>query len=343
MEVVRGWSHRVFPITDASCIGEARRFCARAVDAWDWSDVDVGRLAIVVTELGTNLLRHAVQGQMWVAALEHRQQVEILTVDRGPGMRDVQASMQDGVSTGSGSPGTGLGAIRRQASQWDIHSTPSGTVILTRVGAGPAQPSSAQSAEPAQRWGAVSVPVVGESVCGDGWAIALDGPCLAATVVDGLGHGPMAAEAAQLAVEQFAQDPFADLAQAVQETHVALKTTRGAAVFFLHMNAQARVEYAGAGNVLGRALSGVFDRSLVTQHGTAGLQVRKTDVAAIDLPPHAMGIIHSDGIASRWQASELAPLLSKDPTLIAATLMWNHSRGRDDATVLVFKQGDSGE
>lgn len=324
-------------MTDASCVGEVRRFCARAVEDWGWSEVDVGRLSLIATELGTNLVRHARQGELWIAAPPAQQEVEILALDKGPGMVDVQRSFQDGVSTGSGSPGTGLGAIRRLASDFDIHSTAQGTLCLVRVR------TTGRTAPTERHWGAVSIAAPGETVCGDGWAVATDGAKVSAVVADGLGHGPHAAAASDAALDVFAAEPFAPLATLVQDAHTGLQTTRGAALFALRMEGSARLQYAGAGNVMGRIISGVFDRSMLTQHGTVGVQVRKTEVAALALPDHAMAVVYSDGIASRWKAEEVVPLLQRDPTLIAAALLWQQSRGRDDATVLVIKQGDARE
>ncbi|EJE50992.1 anti-sigma regulatory factor (Ser/Thr protein kinase) [Acidovorax sp. CF316] len=322
-------------MTDASCVGDVRRFCARTVEGWGWSEVDAGRLSLIATELGTNLVRHAVQGELWIAALPAAQEVEILALDKGPGMEDVQRSFQDGVSTGSGSPGTGLGAIRRLASGFDIHSTARGTVCVVRVRA------TGHAARPERQWGAVSVAAPGETVCGDGWAVAIDNGTVSAVLADGLGHGPHAAAAAEAALEVFAGDPFVPLDRLVQDVHTGLQTTRGAALFAMRIESSSRLEYAGAGNVMGRIISGVFDRSMVTQHGTVGVQVRKTEVARLVLPDHAVAVVHSDGIASRWKSEEVVPLLQRDPTLIAAALLWQQSRGRDDATVLVVKQGDT--
>lgn len=336
MEVVRGWSHRSFGVTDASCVGEVRRFCAKgALDA-GWNELDVGRLSLVVTELGTNLVRHASDGQLWVAFLPEHQGVEILALDKGPGIADVQRSILDGVSTGSGSPGTGLGAIRRLASDLDIHSSPEGTVCLARVRCAEGQARASGS-----RWGAISIAAPGEFACGDGWAVAQDGGRMRAMVVDGLGHGSLAAAAADAALDVFAAAPFTPLDTLVQSAHTGLQTTRGAALFAMHMDTPAQLQYAGAGNVMGRIISGVSDRSMITQHGTVGVQVRsRTEVTTVDWPDHAVAVVHSDGIASRWKAEEVVPLLQRDPVLIAAVLLWRQTRGRDDATVLVIKQGD---
>lgn len=334
MEVTRGWSHRPFAITDASCVGEARRFCAKAVEDWNWSEVDIGRLSLIATELGTNLVRHAQGGELWIAARPDVHEVELIALDKGPGMVDVQRSFQDGVSTGSGSPGTGLGAVRRLASDFDVHSSPQGTVFLVRVRVG------GQEIPAPRQWGAVSIAAPDETVCGDGWAVAQDGGRLAAVIADGLGHGPHAAVASDAALDVFAADPFAALQVLVQDTHTNLQTTRGAALFVMRMDVSAPLQYAGAGNVVGRVISGLFDRSMATQHGTVGIQVRKTEVAALEVPDHAVAVVHSDGIATRWKAVNIVPLLQRDATLIAAVLLWQQTLGRDDATVLVVKQGE---
>lgn len=342
MEVTRGWTHTAFPIDDASRIGEARRHAARLCAELGWSEVHAGRLALVVTELATNLLRHAVHGRMLIASRPSRSDVEVICVDDGPGMQDVSRSMEDGVSTGGGSPGTGLGAVRRLASSFEVHSSmPEGTVCVARVGsAGEA----AGSASPGLSgggyvFGAVCLPVHGETVCGDAWGVALGGADATVMVADGLGHGPIAAEASKAALDVFAANPAADLCSLVEETHAGLKGTRGAALCVLRIDGAAQmVTCSGAGNVATRVMSGIFDRSMVTQHGTAGVQIRKPDRTSLALPQHGLTIVHSDGLGSRWDSSALNPVLERDPTLAAAILFRNFSRGRDDATVVVVRQ-----
>lgn len=361
MEVITGWSHRAFAMGDATCVGEARRHCAQAIADWGWPDEDAGRLSLVVTELGTNLLRHAVKGQLWIAFKPAWREVEVIALDKGPGMVDVQRSLTDGVSTGSGSPGTGLGAVRRMASDFDVHSAPQGTLVLARV-----RPRGVAQAPLGARLGAVRLAAPGETVCGDGWALALQGAptdedpagavpvqaggseaTLAANprhdrltllVSDGLGHGPEAAAASDAALASFAQDPFAPLPALLQALHRGLSGTRGAALFLLRADPGEALRFTGAGNILGRVMSGVYDKGMLTPHGTAGVQLRRAEPGAQELPPHAMMLVHTDGIASRWPASTLAPLMPRDPALLAAALAWNQLRGRDDATVVVLKQ-----
>lgn len=341
MEVTRGWTHAAFPIDDASRIGEARRHASYLCAELGWGDVETGKLALIITELGTNLLRHASQGRLLIAVRLPFDDVEVISLDEGPGMPSVARSMEDGYSTGQGSPGTGLGAIRRQASSFEMHSAvPGGTICVARVRRTQERAEHVKALEARHyAFGAICVPIHGESVCGDAWSVALDDTTATVLVADGLGHGPHAAAASQSALDEFAADAADDLRHLVERTHARLQTTRGAAICALRIDGENQtVSCAGAGNVVARIVSGVFDRSMVTQHGTAGVQIRKPDQSTLQMPQHGVTIVHSDGLASRWDTAPILPVLERDPTLAAAILYRNFSRGRDDATVVVIRQ-----
>lgn len=321
---------------DPSRVGEARRHAAQLAHDCGLDDVEAGRLALVVTELGTNLVRHAQGGRLWLSARPARGEVEVVAVDDGPGIHDLDRCLGDGYSTG-GTPGTGLGAVRRLAGEFDIHSSvPDGTVIVARVRSA-AQPQS----QAATCVGAVSLAAPGERVCGDGWAFGLEDARASVMVVDGLGHGPDAAEAAEVALEAFGEAPLASPRQMLERTHQALRRTRGAAVMVLQADAeQEMVRSSGAGNVVARLVSGISDRSILGQHGTAGVTIRTPDESTTPWPQHALLVVCSDGIETRWKAETLVPLLGRDPVLAAAVLVRDHCRGRDDATVAVLRRKD---
>ena len=334
MEVIR-WSHHVaFDMGDASRVGEARRHAGDVAEAIGMGEVQAGRLALVVTELGNNLVRHASRGRLLIA---HREaaEIEVVAIDEGPGIANLERSMADGYSTG-GTPGTGLGAVRRLARDFDLHSSmPGGTAFVARVPVTDAPRAKAASVSVA----GVSVPVYTETVCGDAWAAAVEGDVSSVIVADGLGHGPDAAEAAQAALEAFAADPMDAPRGIVQRVHARLRGTRGAAVLALRLDAgAATVDVCGAGNVVGRLVSGDTDRTLLSQHGTAGVQIRRPEQATVPWPAHAVLVVHSDGIESRWPAQLLFPVLRSDPVLAAALLFREHQRGRDDATVVVLRR-----
>jgi anti-sigma regulatory factor (Ser/Thr protein kinase) len=334
--MIFGTFHAVFPMGDPSRVGEARRHAAQLAHECGLGEVEAGRLAIVVTELATNLVRHATQGRLWMSSRPARREVEVISVDEGPGIPDVERSLGDGFSTG-GTPGTGLGAVRRLAQHFDLYThVPEGTVIVARVrAAGVAEDEAAACV------GAVSLAAPGETVCGDGWGFALSGERAAVMVADGLGHGPDAAEASAAALEAFADGPLEGPRQLLHRAHQALRRTRGAAVMVLDADGgTGTIRSSGAGNVMARLVSGVTDRTLLCQHGTAGITIRTPEEASTPWPPHAMLVVYSDGIESRWKAETMAPLLGRDPTLAAAVLVRDHCRGRDDATVAVLRRKD---
>lgn len=332
-----GTPHALFPMGDASRVGEARRHAAQLAAQAGLDSTSAGRLALIVTELGNNLLRHARAGRLLIAA--RRQglpEVEVLALDDGPGIADTERALADGFSTG-GTPGTGLGAVRRLSSDFDLHSEPGvGTVLLARV-----RPDGLRPPVLAFRWGAIALCAPGETACGDAWALALDGQRAAVLLADGLGHGPLAGEAAQAALAQFERTPFAPLPEQLTRMHAALRSTRGAAAS-LALFEPGHLLLAGVGNIATRLVSGTYDKSLLPQHGTLGVQARKFEQVRADWPAHAVAVLHSDGLQTRWPGAALAPLITRDPTLMAAWLLRGHLRGRDDATVLVLQRNVHG-
>jgi hypothetical protein len=91
---------------------------------------------------------------------------------------------------------------------------------------------------------------------------------------------------------------------------------------------------------MARLVSGISDRTILTQHGTAGVAVRSVEETQTPWPEHALLVVFSDGIESRWPPELLAPVLGRDPSLAAALLVRDHCRGRDDATVAVLRRKD---
>ena len=307
-----------------------------------WGDEDMGRSGLVATELATNLVRHARDAEIWIAARPPLHDIEIICVDRGPGIADIATAMQDGVSTGSGSPGTGLGAISRVADDFFVVSEATGTVSLARLREGRRAPSALSL-----RMGAVCLAVAPETISGDAWAVRSGAGLAEVLVADGLGHGPLAGEAARAAVDVFASqnwngkgnggaDAAMPLDEFVAQSHAALRGTRGAALLAVRFGAQA-VHSCGAGNISGRLFNGVASLSLSSQHGTAGVQISRPRVADCSSLDHGVLVLHSDGVSARWKHEDYAGLLGRDPGLLAACLLWHNTRSRDDATVVVLK------
>ena len=182
-------SQLCIPVADPSQVGEVRRATARMAQGLPLSESRRADASIVATELATNLLRHARDGRILIQSIRRETAVylELLSIDGGPGVSDVQRCLQDGYST-VGTPGTGLGAIRRLSDEFDVHSMPEkGTVVLSRIAAPGTSPS-------VYAIGAVSLPAPGEDECGDTWRCIERERRIAVMVADGLGHGPQAAD-----------------------------------------------------------------------------------------------------------------------------------------------------
>lgn len=328
-------SQIVIAVTDASQMGEARRAATRWAEVAGLSETQRAEAGIVATELGNNLAKYGTGGKMLIQprSVGGAAGLEILAIDSGPGMADVQRCMQDGFSTG-GTPGTGLGAVRRIAAEFDLCSIPElGTVVLARIGVKP-RPG-VQKPSPF-RWAAICVPAPGEAVCGDAWRVMERGDELHLMIADGLGHGPLAAEASEPCARLFEKGSFTGPDAFIDIAHRSISGTRGAAVAACIASATKRsLRYAGAGNIAGTLRSASESRGLVSHNGTVGHLMRKVQQIDYPWPDRGLLIMHSDGLQSRWDLSRYPGLVARHPAVVAGVLYRDFVRGRDDVTVLV--------
>jgi len=334
--------HLDIPVAEQSQVGEARRAASRLATDHDLDETARGRVAIVVTELGNNLWRHAQKGRLLIGCrkIDEGCQLEVIAIDSGPGMTDVARCLRDGYSSG-GTPGTGLGAVQRLSTDFSVFSSPGkGTVILSRTWVPSASAPAATSFRARFAHAGICLAAPGEVISGDAWDIRFDGDGKAAVIVaDGLGHGPVAADAAAEALKAFGTLRGSP-ATVLERAHPALRTTRGAAVSIVELDANAgTLVYAGAGNISGRVISGVEDRTLMSQHGTLGVQIRKLQDVGYPWPDHSIVVLHSDGLATRWNLKDVGGLLQCDPAVIAGWLLRDFTRGHDDVTIVVLKRG----
>ncbi|HEY4163295.1 MAG TPA: SpoIIE family protein phosphatase [Dongiaceae bacterium] len=326
---------RLFTINEASRVAEVRREAGAMGKSHGLSETDLGRLAIVVTELATNQLKHAHGGEILIDAYEDGtgEGIEIIGIDRGPGIRNLGESMRDGHST-AGSAGQGLGALKRQSDLFEIASWQDrGVVVVCRIAT---KKLAKGTVTPKFVWGGVSIPLAGQEVCGDAFSVRPHGDGLSVLVADGLGHGPVAAMASAAAVRSFSQGNGAMPTEILRTMHEALRPTRGAAVAVLRLE-QNGAHYAGIGNIAGAVLRSDGISRMVSMTGTAGFT--QTKIRAFEYPagPGSLVIMASDGIVTGWTLDPYPGLSRAHPSLIAAVLFRDFSRGRDDATVVAIR------
>lgn len=292
-------------------------------------------IGIVVTELSNNLLAHAGRGEVLICPVRaDTDWLDILAVDNGQGIQDVARAFEDGVSTG-GTAGQGLGAIKRLSDEVSVYSTPGGgTVVFCRF-----RLSASGAKTP---FGVVSIPVHGEVENGDSYLVIPGAAQSFYMVVDGLGHGTWASQAAAEAVKAVSSCSRDSLGEIMTATHNALRATRGAAMSIAVVNHERSVvAYAGVGNISGLIGNGNTSRNMISQNGTLGASLPRVQEYSYPFEPGMLLLMFSDGMTSKCSLSGQPGLVNRPPGLIAGLLYREYKRGRDDATVLVASLGGS--
>jgi len=333
----------ILQVSDASQIAAARRSASQLAKAGGMDEETVGRVALIATEMGTNLLKHAPGGQILLETFSDAsgQGVEIMAIDHGGGIADIGRALGDGYSTG-GTAGQGLGAIRRKADHFDIYSRPQiGTAIMARVCRKlPGDATTRSPAAPAA--GPLIGAVVGvaprEEVCGDAWAHADTALGQTLLVADGSGHGPLAAKAAQAAVECFLAHAADDCVSIMEAIHRALMPTRGGAIAVARIDTAARlVRFVGVGNISGAVISGGEVRRMVSHNGTAGQIAPRIREFTYPYDHRPTVLMHSDGLTAKWDLDAYPGLIAAHPSLLAGVLYRDHYRSRDDVSVVALR------
>ncbi|MFK3980663.1 SpoIIE family protein phosphatase [Micromonospora sp. NPDC050397] len=321
-----------FRMEDPGTVGAARRAAELLARRLVLGGGRTDALAIVVTELATNLVKHAEAGRLLIRPVraDDVAGVELLALDSGPGMADVTLSARDGHST-AGTLGIGLGAIVRQSDWVDMYSLPGrGTVTVAQVWP-EALPRPAVTA-------GVRIPMTGEQSCGDAFAERVVDGRRQVLVCDGLGHGPLAAVASTAAVHAFHRAPAGPPAAVLEHLHRATSHTRGAAAAIAELVPErGLVRYAGLGNIAGLVVDGDERRGLVSLPGIVGHQRRTVREFEYPFPDGACLVMQSDGVTDRWRLLDYPGLQRRSPQVIAATVLRDFGVRRDDACVLVAK------
>jgi anti-sigma regulatory factor (Ser/Thr protein kinase) len=333
-----GLLHASIDIREHTHVAEVRRAALALAPQVSFDEVTAGNLGLLVTEAATNMLKHAGGGQVILRTLGEVG-IEMLALDKGPGIADVQRCFQDGYSS-RGTAGTGLGAIVRLSSVHDIYSRrDQGTALMAQIwkrghNGGPRVPP------PRFRYGGVSVALAGQDDCGDSWLFQEGARIGRVTVADGLGHGLLAADASRAAIRTALEQPDESGHGLMERIHGALRSTRGAAVAVAEIDPPSRVvHFVGVGNI-GAAIvprSGPL-RHLVSHSGTAGHEVRKIAKYSSPWDSGSLLLMYSDGLQSHWSLDHYPGLLERHPSLIAGVLYRDYGRDRDDVTVVAAQE-----
>lgn len=319
-------------VESPSAVAGCRRSAVTLADRLGFPAARADQLALAVTEAASNLHKHAREGLLLlrVARNAERSGVELVTIDAGPGVPDLPTALRDGHST-AGTLGIGLGAIRRLADTSDIYSLPGHSTALAARFWPPPAPAAVPGCAGLNR--AIS----GEIECGDIYAASRSGGgVLTGVLCDGLGHGPLAAAAARVAIAAVQEDPAAEPAALLERAHRQMARTRGGALAVVRVDGTS-VVFAGLGNIAAWIVTSELRTGMVSVPGIAGHQARALRQFSYSLPEGAAVVLHSDGLTSRWDIRALPGLVARDSLVIAAMLVGEAAVRRDDAGVLVLK------
>lgn len=320
-------------------VAESRRAVLTLARRLQFSEERAERAALIVTELATNLAKHARGGEILMQPLStasgEPNGLEIVAVDKGPGIPDLALSRRDGHST-TGSLGYGLGAIERQADAFEMYTQPSGTATVASV---LREGRRTPAAEGRYDIGSVLVSKAGEEVSGDAWTWRARDERLSIVLADGLGHGLHAHEAAAACIDVYERMHEASPATIVQDIHAGLRSTRGAAVAVLAVDCGRRTaQFAGLGNIAATILSNDGRQNLVSHNGTAGRTAARIQEFNYRVPQGSAIVLASDGLGTHWDLGAYPGLRTRSASLMAAVLYRDFSRRRDDVAVVVARE-----
>lgn len=88
--------------------------------------VDQTKIITAASELARNTLDYGGGGHVELEALSlPRRGLRLVFIDQGPGIKDIEAALRDGFTTGNGMGlGLGLGGAKRLSSEFAIESSP---------------------------------------------------------------------------------------------------------------------------------------------------------------------------------------------------------------------------
>jgi anti-sigma regulatory factor (Ser/Thr protein kinase) len=293
-------------------------------------------IVLVVAELASNLVKHAGRGALTLRPLYGRERIgiEVETEDHGPGMRNVEEAFEDGYST-DGGLGYGLGTVNRLMDELEVGSTAAlGTRILCRRWL---RPKADISIFHGWQVGVATRPRRFAAANGDAFVIHEWNGQLLAGVIDGLGHGEPAQEAA-LAAQSYVQSHYdSGLDRLFCGVSRACRGTRGVVMALVRFESPTAITLANLGNIEMRPWTGAERLQIMVQRGFLGAHQDHVRVQEHRWNPSWMLVLHSDGLRTHWQWADFPGLEREPPQAVANKLLSILARKDDDATILAVK------
>jgi anti-sigma regulatory factor (Ser/Thr protein kinase) len=329
-------------VAHGSDVNEARQRAQVMALAIGFDETASAEVALAVSELGADLLKHTKGGTLTLTPLVDGRRVgmQVISQDRGPGIADVEQALRDGFST-AGGLGYGLGAINRLMDELDIVSEP-GTSGGTRIACKRWLRADVHRTMPGPLpFGAASRPHPRMTENGDAFVITCWGEGPLVVGIDGLGHGPSAQRAAQTArqyVETHVDQPLDFIFRGVGR---ACRATRGVVMALARFDwGGTQLTCASIGNIEVRVFGSVEPMNFPVRRGIVGANAPNPAVTQHRWQPNHVLVLHSDGLTTRWRWEDFRDLRRASASVMARRLLQALAKNDDDATVLVVKGRD---
>jgi anti-sigma regulatory factor (Ser/Thr protein kinase)/serine/threonine protein phosphatase PrpC len=294
-------------------------------------------IALVMTELATNLIKHAQGGKLTLTPLDSggRIGLEIESRDSGPGIADVEQALADRFST-AGTRGTGLGAVNRLMDELDISSERGcGTRIACRKWVRQ-YPRCIRQCPLA--FGVATRPRQFGADNGDAFVVKQWAESALVGVIDGLGHGPFAHCAAQ-AARQYVESHFdLPLDQIFRGVDRACRATRGVVMALTRFDwGLGQMTFASVGNIEARVFPSSELFHFAIRRGVIGLNAPSPVVTEHPWPAGNVLVLHSDGLRTHWSWKDFPGVAEQSAHSIAQEFLRFLAKNEDDATVIVVR------
>lgn len=325
-------------ISNAGEVIAIRRIAKEMAQNMGFDERTREEISLVVSELASNIIKYTQRGIITLSPVCNTkcEGIMIEAEDDGEGFNE-HTALKDGVST-SGTLGVGLGAVNRLMDEFEIlqRENHSGTRIICKRWL---HDNSNHGQHCPFEFGVFSRPKLNELANGDTFVIKNIHEATLIGVIDGVGHGVLANQAANVArqyVERHAESPLLDIFRGVER---ACSSTRGVVMALVVLNwKKSTFQYASVGNIEIKIFSQAHDKSrFIVRRGIVGKHAPPPVVTENEWHSGDMLALHSDGISTHWHWDDFMSYLNHPVQMITEEIFNAMQKNYDDATIVIVK------